>query len=327
MASRCPTCPSDKPGLRYFDHSILDENRAARPCRDPWHDAAAGKAGGGRDGRNPIGDGTAPLSGGPSRQPSEPTDTKEVMPTEPKESRSRLHSGRESTAAATPHREEVMSTSDSLREKIEREMRANSLEGTVIAILDAVSVAEKLVRRERDELERERTRLAGCGVAALGYVQEPVPEYGDSASLQDVLRLRKRAEAAERMLDTSVRLRKEAEERAVEAQNDAETIIERIKQEYGERIEVAEKERDEWLTRIDKLRDALATAESDPNADTWRSLALAHDIDNRRLEKALAEQREKWGHAMGCACGKRPGPTKNTYMWYHDPVCAPEAKR
>jgi hypothetical protein len=43
--------------------------------------------------------------------------------------------------------------------------------------------------------ERERVRLAGCGVAALGYVKddEMKPgDYGHSASLDDVLRLRAR---------------------------------------------------------------------------------------------------------------------------------------
>lgn len=44
------------------------------------------------------------------------------------------------------------------------------------------------VHRLQDELERERMRLAGCSVAALGYFKGCSPEY-DSASLQDVLRL------------------------------------------------------------------------------------------------------------------------------------------
>lgn len=62
------------------------------------------------------------------------------------------------------------------------------------------SLAQRLAK-ENSELERERVRLAGCGVAALGYVKEPVPEYGDSASLQDVLRLRRRCEVAEKERD------------------------------------------------------------------------------------------------------------------------------
>lgn len=49
-------------------------------------------------------------------------------------------------------------------------------------------------RPAEDELERERIRLAACGVAALGYYKGCAPEY-DSASLQDVLRLRAKVEA------------------------------------------------------------------------------------------------------------------------------------
>jgi hypothetical protein len=44
------------------------------------------------------------------------------------------------------------------------------------------------VARLEAELERERLRLAACGVAALGYFEGCKPEY-DSGSLQDVLRL------------------------------------------------------------------------------------------------------------------------------------------
>lgn len=45
------------------------------------------------------------------------------------------------------------------------------------------------VRHLENELERERLRLAACGVAALGYFDGCAPEY-ESASLRDVLRLR-----------------------------------------------------------------------------------------------------------------------------------------
>lgn len=44
------------------------------------------------------------------------------------------------------------------------------------------------VRALEDELERERMRLAACGVAALGYFDGCKPEY-QSGSLHDVLRL------------------------------------------------------------------------------------------------------------------------------------------
>jgi hypothetical protein len=46
------------------------------------------------------------------------------------------------------------------------------------------------------ELERERLRLAACGVAALGYFEGCADEYR-SASLDDVLRLRKRLDEME----------------------------------------------------------------------------------------------------------------------------------
>jgi regulator of replication initiation timing len=64
------------------------------------------------------------------------------------------------------------------------------------------------VERLKNELEQDRVRLAGCGVAALGYVQadELKPgDYGHSASLDDVMRLRLENErlrrALERILD------------------------------------------------------------------------------------------------------------------------------
>ena len=53
----------------------------------------------------------------------------------------------------------------------------------------------KLEMSER-ELERERMRLAACGVAALGYFNGCAKEY-TSASLDDVLSLRAKIEAVE----------------------------------------------------------------------------------------------------------------------------------
>ncbi len=47
------------------------------------------------------------------------------------------------------------------------------------------------IAKLRDELETERMRLAGCGVAALGYFDGCCDTY-KSASLDDVLRLRDR---------------------------------------------------------------------------------------------------------------------------------------
>lgn len=51
--------------------------------------------------------------------------------------------------------------------------------------------AEAEVERLRAELETERQRLAACGVAALGWFKDCLPEY-ESASLSDVLKLRER---------------------------------------------------------------------------------------------------------------------------------------
>lgn len=65
----------------------------------------------------------------------------------------------------------------------------------------------------RADAERERMRLAGCSVAALGYYKRGdaiAPEYG-SGSLDDVIALRERAEAAEA---NAARLRKALREQA-----------------------------------------------------------------------------------------------------------------
>ena len=56
-------------------------------------------------------------------------------------------------------------------------------------------------RELEKELETERMRLAGCGVAALGYFTECADEY-KSASLNDVLRLYQEAADLRAKLDT-----------------------------------------------------------------------------------------------------------------------------
>lgn len=58
---------------------------------------------------------------------------------------------------------------------------------------DALRALANEVSKLRGELDRERQRLAGCGVAALGYFDGCHPDY-DSASLQDTLRLYKEKE-------------------------------------------------------------------------------------------------------------------------------------
>lgn len=55
--------------------------------------------------------------------------------------------------------------------------------------LTTVAECERIVGALRAELETERMRLAGCGVAALGYFDGCADAY-KSASLSDVLRLR-----------------------------------------------------------------------------------------------------------------------------------------
>lgn len=82
---------------------------------------------------------------------------------------------------------------------IEKEMSLNELIGTLPAGYKAVKEYNDLL----DELEKERVRLAGCGVAALGYHHAnslSIGDYGHSASLDDVIKLRKRKEQLERAL-------------------------------------------------------------------------------------------------------------------------------
>jgi len=55
-----------------------------------------------------------------------------------------------------------------------------------------IKALEAKIDRLESELERERMRLAACGVAARGYFDGCKDEYY-SASLADVLALRKKA--------------------------------------------------------------------------------------------------------------------------------------
>ena len=68
-------------------------------------------------------------------------------------------------------------------------------DGDVLAI-DAVC---NLIEQQQRELETERMRLAACSTAALGYFDGCCDEY-KSASLDDVLRLRARLEAAKKLI-------------------------------------------------------------------------------------------------------------------------------
>lgn len=74
-------------------------------------------------------------------------------------------------------------------------MEKSSLIGDVVLELRA---AKEKIKKLEAELEVERIRLAACGIAALDPKQitpDMCPEY-NSASLQDVLRVRKRLDEA-----------------------------------------------------------------------------------------------------------------------------------
>lgn len=69
-----------------------------------------------------------------------------------------------------------------------REQRGKARELTA-----AIDEARAQLAKERDEHEQCRVQLAGCGAGALGYADDCKPgDYGWSASLGDVLQLRKR---------------------------------------------------------------------------------------------------------------------------------------
>ncbi len=61
---------------------------------------------------------------------------------------------------------------------------------------DEAKLKARITELER-QLENERVRLSACGSAALGYFEGCKDEY-KSASLDDVLRLRERADSLER---------------------------------------------------------------------------------------------------------------------------------
>lgn len=65
----------------------------------------------------------------------------------------------------------------------------------------AIAIREQNLADKRsasDELDQLRVQLAGCGVAASGWNQDPATQgqYGWSASYQDVLELRRKFDAA-----------------------------------------------------------------------------------------------------------------------------------
>lgn len=113
---------------------------------------------------------------------------------------------------------------------------------------------------EREEHERERIRLAGCGVAALGYVKadEFKPgDYAHSASLDDVMALRAKLTAAEAERDASKQAIHHAASEALEATR---TLVK-----WREKAEALEAERDALGAENARLREALKFYAADEN--------------------------------------------------------------
>jgi hypothetical protein len=74
------------------------------------------------------------------------------------------------------------------------EMGGSQWRSTARYVIDRIRAQAAEVERLRAECERERMRLAACGVAANGGTVEGMDPAYDSASLQDVLRLRARVD-------------------------------------------------------------------------------------------------------------------------------------
>lgn len=170
------------------------------------------------------------------------------------------------------------------------------------------ALTDRLEAAER-ELETERMRLVACGVAALGYFEGCTKEY-TSASLDDVLNLRKRLEAAERERD-ALRAKIEAMERqdgkkdvraseqsiqdvAMIARNGIDRIIE-LERENKRLIALAEKDEgsagnqvmiknqtpDSWLRAVD---EALVVAH----------LGVADAEDSYEMAKRMLNELIRW---------------------------------
>lgn len=130
----------------------------------------------------------------------------------------------------------------------------------------------------RAELETERMRLAGCGVAALGYFDGCADAY-KSASLSDVLRLRADCDAA---LARVAKLELKLDQSDYSYDNDRHHMRGMAKQ-AAEAIQVftghdsganlAHRYGDKWWEHLDELRDALlAFAKNAPPAQAQHSV-------------------------------------------------------
>lgn len=112
----------------------------------------------------------------------------------------------------------------------------------VVEVIDALTARLRAaladVARLTEELERERVRLAGCGVAALGYATGDnaiTPDsYGWSASFGDVLELRQKYDEARAALAAA----EQEKERAVAEEREDRLNVERSRARFF-------KERDE----------------------------------------------------------------------------------
>lgn len=107
---------------------------------------------------------------------------------------------------AEPKQEHSQDVLDKVQKLIDERLALHDLVGKVVdkkvAERDAVQhmilvrLTEEL-KHEKEEAEKARVQLAAAGVAALGYVKEGEinpGDYGHSASLDDVMRLRKENE-------------------------------------------------------------------------------------------------------------------------------------
>jgi DNA repair exonuclease SbcCD ATPase subunit len=119
-----------------------------------------------------------------------------------KEVRSENKKPREEIEALRAERDETLEL-----KKIAQETELNWRSGCLKLIEERDRLAERVKELEQ-ELERERMRLAACGVAALGYFDGCAEEY-KSASLNDVLKLSER----EQQLRAAMVTAKEALER------------------------------------------------------------------------------------------------------------------